>query len=111
MGDELLSLAEAMELVRGEVVKARNRAEMLGEELRFTVDAVEVEFLVQIGREKGGEGKLTLGVVEAGASGKRSHTDTHRIMFSLAPFSVATGERPVINDEVAQAQSRPSRSW
>ncbi|MEV4187282.1 trypco2 family protein [Streptosporangium canum] len=109
MGEEPLSLAEAMDLVRTEVAKARVRAEVLGEELRFTVGTVEVEFLVQIAREKGGEGKLTLGVVEAGASGKKARTDTHRIMFSLTPFSTTTRQPPVINDEVPQPPPRPSR--
>ncbi|MEV8632125.1 trypco2 family protein [Streptosporangium sp. NPDC051023] len=108
MGDEPLSLAEAMELVRGEVARARSRAEALGEELRFTVGTVEVEFLVQITRERGGEGKLTLGVVEAGASGKGTRADTHRVMFSLTPFSTATGRPPTIGDETPQPPPRPS---
>jgi hypothetical protein len=70
MDHKPLALADAMDLVRGEIGKARIRAEVLHEEVRFIVNNVEAEFLVQILREGDGEGELKLGVVEAGASGQ-----------------------------------------
>ncbi|MCW2877495.1 MAG: hypothetical protein JWQ95_1595 [Sphaerisporangium sp.] len=82
MAHEPLSLADAMDLVRGEVGKARIRAEVLGEELRFSVGTVEVEFFVQIIRDGKDDGEIKLGVVEEGGS---KGGDTHRVMFPLTP--------------------------
>jgi hypothetical protein len=80
MAHDSLSLADAMDVVRGEVGKARIRAEVLGEELRFSVGTVEVEFNVQLRRDTAGGGGIELRVVEEGGS---TGGDTHRIMFPL----------------------------
>jgi len=104
MPNNPLSLAEAMELVRTEIAKAQHRAEVLGEEMRFKVSGIEIEFLVQITRERGTDGKLSLGVLEVGAAGKSGRSDTHRIMFTLEPLSTTT-----IKDQLPLPPPRPAR--
>ncbi|WP_248965929.1 trypco2 family protein [Sphaerisporangium perillae] len=82
MAHEPLSLADAIDVIRGEIGKARIRAEVLGEEIRFNVGTVELEVLVQLTRGGKGENDVVLEVVEAGGS---KGGDTHRITFPLTP--------------------------
>jgi hypothetical protein len=82
MANEPLSLADAMDVVRAEIGKARIRAEVLGEELRFSVGTVEVEFQIQMVRDGKDNGELKVGVVEEGVP---TAGDTHRIRFPLTP--------------------------
>ncbi|GIH99353.1 trypco2 family protein [Planobispora takensis] len=65
-------------------------------------------FVQSLSRENGGEGKLSLGVVEVGAGRKSTHSDTHRIMFTLQPFSTTTGKPPTINDRLPAPPPRPT---
>ncbi|GAA0399912.1 hypothetical protein GCM10009530_59620 [Microbispora corallina] len=81
MAHEALSLADAIDVIRGEIGKARIRAEVLGEEMRFSVGTVDVEILVQITRNSK-DGEPVLEVVEAGGS---KGGDTHRITFPMTP--------------------------
>ncbi|MFF5205772.1 trypco2 family protein [Streptosporangium sp. NPDC000396] len=85
MDHEPLSLADAMNLMRGEIGKARIQAEVLDEEVRFIVGVVEAEFLVQIFRD--GKDELKLGVVEAAAPGGEGRGEVQRVVFHLAPSS------------------------
>jgi hypothetical protein len=82
MAHEPLSLADAMDVVRAEIGKARIRAEVLGEELRFSVGTIEVEFQVQMLRDRKDGGELKVAVVEEGSS---PGGETHRILFPLNP--------------------------
>ncbi|RCG31682.1 hypothetical protein DQ384_09035 [Sphaerisporangium album] len=82
MAHEPLSLADAMDVVRAEIGKARIRAEVLGEEIRFDVGTVEVDFEVQFKRTGKNDDELVLSVVERDGS---DGGDTHTIRFPLTP--------------------------
>jgi hypothetical protein len=90
-----IGLAEAVKAIRDDLARAER--EGAGEDIRFTVGPVEVAFDVALTREGGADGKVKVWVVEVGASGKVSHTSTHRVAFTLTPtldgHSLEVGDR------------------
>ncbi|MFB7651764.1 MULTISPECIES: trypco2 family protein [unclassified Streptomyces] len=62
-----------------------------GRMLRFELGPVEVEASVAVAREGGGDAKVRLWVVDAGASGKYGHAETQRITLTLVPKVVPPG--------------------
>ncbi|KUO01950.1 trypco2 family protein [Streptomyces caeruleatus] len=62
-----------------------------GRMLRFELGPVEVEASVAVTREGGGDAKVRLWVVDAGASGKYGHAETQRITLTLTPKVVPSG--------------------
>jgi hypothetical protein len=77
-------------------------AEGAGEELRFRVGPIELEFLVEVGRELSTEAGIKFWVVSIGAKGGATSATTHRIRLTLEPKTTRgedvevsdTGERP-----------------
>lgn len=66
-----------------------------GETVRFELGPVEVEATVAVSREAGGDAKVRLWVVDAGANGKYAHAQTQRITVTLTPKAVpADGSAP-----------------
>jgi len=53
--------------------------------LRFGLGPVEMEFLLEVTREGGGEAGVRFGLVTIGAKGTISSASTHRVKLSLQP--------------------------
>ncbi|WUI02756.1 hypothetical protein OHR68_13415 [Spirillospora sp. NBC_00431] len=100
---EYVGLAEALALVREELGAAQDAAQ--GQQMQFQVLEVEMEFGVELRKEGGTDGKLALGVLTAGGSGKASRADTHRLLVRLEVRDAATGGGPV------DVRRSGSRSW
>ncbi len=89
--EEMLPLAEFVQALRDEIVKAADAAGK--EDIRFGVGPIDVEFQVVAKREGGPEGKIkfaVLGVgVEAGGSAKFASERTQKVKLSLKPVRIA----------------------
>lgn len=83
MSDEPIGLAEAIRRVRAELVDARREGE--GEDLRFRLGDVQLQFEVQMTREGAGEAGIKLWVVSVGAKGGVTNAQTHTVTMSLVP--------------------------
>lgn len=99
---EYVGLAEALAVVRDELGAAQDAVQ--GQQLQFRVLEVEMEFGVELRSEGGADGKLALGVVTAGGSGKLARADVHRLRVRLEVRDAATGGGPV---DVDRRQPRP----
>ena len=86
MVDKELGLAEAIDVVRSELVKAQDAGR--GADLRFAVGPVEMEFVVEV--VKSGKGEVAikvLNVLSLGGGGAVSRGETNRIKVVLNPIS------------------------
>ena len=92
-----VGLADAVRALRGELTAALGEAE--GERLRFELDAVEMEFLLEVRKEGSAEAGVRFWVISVGAKGGVSSGSTHRVKLSLTPQDTATGGKPQISDE------------
>lgn len=83
MQEASTDLAEAVEAVRAELLRAKELGE--GSPMEFEVGPVEMQFTVALTRE----GKATTGVkvwvIEAGASGTLTGQRTHQVKITLHP--------------------------
>ncbi|MFC8667713.1 trypco2 family protein [Streptomyces sp. NPDC057199] len=66
-------------------------ADGAGEAVRFELGPVEVEATLAVTREEGGDAKVRLWVVDAGATGKYAQAQTQRITVTLTPKVVPPG--------------------
>jgi hypothetical protein len=94
-----VGLAEAIRSLRAELSLSMQEAK--GEEIRFRVGPVELEFLLEVTQEAGAEGGVRFYVVSLGAKGSVARTATHRIKLSLVP-ATAEGKDVSVVDEVAE---------
>ncbi len=92
-----IELADAVRELRRELTAAMDMAE--GQRLRFALEAVEMEFLLEVRKEAGGEAGIKFWVVNLGAKGGVSSGSTHRVTLTLNPKDVQTGRAPEIADE------------
>ncbi len=83
MADDWVGLADAIAALRRELTTATAAGK--DSALRFGLGPVEMEFLLEIRREGGGEGGVRLGVVTVGAKGAITNASTHRVKLSLQP--------------------------
>jgi hypothetical protein len=98
MAGEELGLAEAIDAVRSELRKAQDRGR--GADVRFTVGAVEVEFVVEVIKQAGAEASVkVLHILSLGGKGEVAKGETNRVKVVLNPLGV--GGRPF---EVASEQ-------
>ena len=98
------TLAQAVEGVRAELSEAMAAGE--GEQLRFDVGEVELEFTVEIRRELQAKAGVRVWVVELGGAGGQSRGSTHRLKVTLNPVDIATSRSPRIADKVAAPPPR-----
>jgi hypothetical protein len=82
-------LAQAIGALRRELVQAQSAG--AGEDLRFRLGPVEMEFLVEVTREGSGEAGVKFWVVNVGAKGSLARGTTHRLTLTLQPHDVRTG--------------------
>ncbi|GAA2651917.1 MULTISPECIES: trypco2 family protein [Streptomyces] len=76
-----LGLADMVSGLRRELEVAQQRA--LAEELKFSVEDVEIEASVQVTKSGGGKAGVQFWVVQAGGEFARSNASTHRIKLNL----------------------------
>jgi hypothetical protein len=94
-----IGLPQAIRSLRSELALAMQEGE--GEDLRFTMGPVELEFLVQVTRARTGEAGVKFWVVSLGGSAGVTDSATHRVKLSLLPVT-AGGESVMVGDEVAR---------
>ena len=90
MTEAAVGLADAVRAVRRELQAAM--AEGTGQELRFTVGPVELEFEVEMTKSAGGGAKVYVlnGTID------RASTTTHHLKVTLTPLD-ASGKSPQVN--------------
>ncbi|WP_155054770.1 trypco2 family protein [Streptomyces blattellae] len=88
----MIELADMIRELRQQLTAAV--ADGDGETVRFELGPVEVEASVAVTREAGGDAKVRLWVVDAGADGRYAHAETQRITLTLTPMAVADGRAP-----------------
>ena len=93
-------LAEAIDVLRGELAKAQDAGR--GNDVRFSFGSVEVELAIEVVKKGGGEASIkVLNLLSIGGRGELSKGETNRVKVVLNPVSV-NGE-PF---EVASSQNR-----
>jgi len=97
MDDASVGLADAVRALRSELTAAI--AEVEGERIRFELETVEMEFLLEVGKERSAEGGIKFWVINLGAKGGVTSGSTHRVTVALNPKDVKTGRSPEIADE------------
>ncbi len=96
-----IGLAKALMALRDELAVAQDAGQ--GHQFRFEITEAEVEFLVEVDAEAGGEAGVAIGVVTLRAGGGVSRSDTHRLKLTLNVKDAATGGR---NLEVRRDEER-----
>jgi NTP-dependent ternary system trypsin peptidase co-occuring protein len=88
--EEMLPLAEVVEALRSEIVKAADAG--LNERIRFGVGPIDLEFQVVAKREGDRSGKIKFGIwgvgVEAGGSAKFGSEYIQKVKFTLKPVRI-----------------------
>ena len=79
-----VGLRETLEALRVELSKSILASE--GEQIRFEVGDIELEFQFVVEQSKEGKGGLKFWVVEMGGGGTNKDTITHRIKIPLKPI-------------------------
>jgi len=82
-------LAQAIGALRHELAQAQRAA--AGEDLRFRLGPVEMEFLVEVTKEGSGEAGVRFWVVNVSGSGGVARGTTHRLTLTLQPYDSLTG--------------------
>lgn len=96
MPEQPLGLADAVRALRSELTTVMREGR--DEALRFELGPVEMEFLLEVQREAGGEAGVKFWVVNLGGKGSVTRGSTHRVTLSLTPRD-AVGRSPRISDE------------
>ena len=89
-------LADAVRALREELSSAM--AASTDENLRFEVDAVKMEFVVEVTANTEAHAGVKFWVVDVGAEGGLSRSASHTVTLELTP-KTSTGGRPEISDE------------
>src|SRR5438552_3510880 len=101
MQEESIGLQEAIRTLRAELTAAMAEGE--GKDLQFRAGPIELEFLVQVERQKAGEAGIKFWVDSIGSSSTATSTNTHRIKLTLTPVTSAGDDL-----NVADRSSRPA---
>ncbi|MCX5339018.1 trypco2 family protein [Streptomyces atratus] len=98
MSDEVwVGLAEAVRGVRAELQAAM--AEGWDESLKFEVGPVELEFAVEVRKEKAGDVTAKVFVLSAGGRASKATADAHRLKITLQPTD-AQGQPAKVSSRV-----------
>ena len=108
-----LSLATAIEQIRAELIEAQQQGE--GQDLRFNVDAVELTLGIEFGSEDSSEksvdGRVQVGVVQAGgkgsSGGRRSRKAINTVTLRLTPQRPADGDVPGSPVQISGTSDEP----
>ncbi len=105
MTEQWVGLAEAIRALRAELSTAM--AEGAGQALRFELGPVEMEFLLEVSREAGGEAEVKFWVVSLGGKGSVTSGSTHRVTLALIPRT-SRGGKPLIRDVEPGPEKQPA---
>ncbi|MCK9878647.1 hypothetical protein MXD59_23260 [Frankia sp. Ag45/Mut15] len=83
-----VGLAEAIEALRRELAAAKLAG--VGEPVQFTLGPVEMEFGLEIRRERKGEAGVKFWVLSVGGGGSAGRTATHRLKVTLQPQEIVS---------------------
>jgi Trypsin-co-occurring domain 2 len=92
MPDVPVGLADAIRELRRELAEAM--AEGQGQQVRFELGPVEIEFLLEITKAAEGDAGVRFWVVSLGGKGSFSSGSTHRVQLSLTPRDHSPGSPP-----------------
>jgi hypothetical protein len=106
MPEGLVGLADAIRELRRELTQAM--AEGHGQQVRFELGPVEMEFLLEISKAAEGDVGVRFWVVSLGGKGSVSSGSTHRVKLSLSPRDHSL-DSPVKPLEVSDAEEKPAR--
>jgi hypothetical protein len=95
-----MPLAAVVESLRVELARALAQGE--GEQVRFRLGPVELEFRVQVSGEVGAEAGVKFWVVSVGGSASRTSASTHTIRLVLHPTGVDGGDVTVSDEDAAE---------
>ncbi len=98
--DSWVELSDAVRGVRQALIKAAS--EGATSDLRFEVEAVELEFAVDVRRDADGQAGVKVWVASLSARGTRSRQTTHRLKVALKP-KTRDGGTADISDESDEA--------
>ncbi|MFF5360826.1 trypco2 family protein [Streptomyces scabiei] len=84
-----IELADAVQVVRDQLISASSRG--IGQDVRFEVGEIHMEFTVELRSEDKAGAKIRAWVIDAGAEGSQSNTQTHKVAFTLKPKDARTG--------------------
>ena len=93
-----MTLAEAIEGVRAQLTEAMTSG--LGEHLRFDVGDVELEFTVDVRRDRDAKGGVQVWVANLGGGASTSRGHGNRLKVTLHPVDSATGRNPRVADHL-----------
>jgi len=100
VADSELDLAEAIDTIRAELLKAQDSGR--GSDVRFSVGSVEVELAIEVVKKAGGGVSVNvLNLLSVGGKGGVSKGETNRVKVTLNPIGV--GGEPF---EVSSARER-----
>jgi len=85
--DSDTSLADAITAVRRNLIRAQKEGE--GDEVRFTVGTIEMEFAVDVTKKTGADISVNvLNLISLGGKGDRSRAETNRVKIVLNPHTI-----------------------
>jgi hypothetical protein len=93
---ERLGLAEAVAALRKELTSAMTAG--AGERVRFELGTVEMEFQLELAKERGAEAGVKFWVVTLGGKGSTTSGSTHRVSLQLTPKGPDGGALGLISD-------------
>jgi Trypsin-co-occurring domain 2 len=105
-----IGLQEAIAALRAELSDAITAS--AGEQLKFEVGEMQLEFQVEVERVAEGSGGIRFWVVELGGKASRTSTTSHTVAIPLKPVTedrrpvlTGSGEVPQASAEIPQAES------
>lgn len=94
---ESVELVEAIKAVRRQLKEASVDAK--DEDIQMDVDALELEFTVEIRRDLKAKGGVKAWVISADAEAGLTRIGTHKVCISLKPRVKLTGESVAVGDD------------
>lgn len=92
-----VDLVEAIRAVRRQLKEASVSAR--DDDIQMDVDALELEFTVEVKRDLKAKGGVKAWVVNADAEAALARTGTHKVTISLKPRVKLTGESVAVGDD------------
>jgi hypothetical protein len=87
-------LASVIEALRAELLVALAKGK--GQEVRFALGDIELDFQVEVSQERGGEAGVKFWVVALGGKGSRSSATTHTVRVKLSPVTGDDDDRSLV---------------
>ncbi|MER5914652.1 trypco2 family protein [Streptomyces sp. NPDC001982] len=96
-----IDLAEAIKAVRLQLKEASASAQQ--DEIQMEVDALELEFTIEVRHDSKAKAGIKAWVITADAETGLTRSGTHRVKISLKPKTRLTGESVKVGDETPES--------